>query len=310
MDERRIDRLLEQADRARALGDWRSAIEAVRGALTIDPDHAVAHAALSLALLGARRLHGARIEAGIALGLDGGEPLCHLAMAAVLRGERKLEAAWGHCLVALGAEVERVDAHVLGAEIQELRGDPNAARELLGRALELEADHAGALTALATLELGLGDLDAAERRAAEALAAEPGNLDAHVVAGFIALRRGQLEAAEEHGRFALREDPGDDGALRLWAAIKARRSVVLGLWWRFNAFLTARSENRQVGLLIGTFVAAQLAMIVAGALGLDGLEGILGWAWLGFCAYTWLAPALFRRMLERELRTVTLADDY
>ena len=310
MEERQIAVLLEEAWRRRQLGDWKGAIDLTRRALSIDPDHARAHSALALALLGARRLHGARIEAGAGLLLDGNDAWCHYAMAAVLLAERELDRAWEHCLVALETEVEDVDAYVLGAHIRVMRHELDEARELLDRALELEPAHADALTELARLELRVGRIEAAARRIDEALRAAPGYLEAHVVAGFVALRRGDVADAEGHAKFALTQDATDQGALELWTAIKARRSKTLGMWWRLNAFVSMRSERGQIAMLIGSFVIVRLAIILAGAAGYDGLEDGLSWAWMGFCAYTWYAPAMFRRMLQRDLDTVTLRRDF
>jgi hypothetical protein len=36
----------------------------------------------------------------------------------------------------------------------------------------------------------------------------------------------------------------------------------------------------------------------------------LEWGWLAFCAYTWIAPGLFKRMLERDLGSVVLDPDF
>jgi len=310
MEERRVEVLLEQAYRARLAHNWIGAIDLLRRALALDPDHPRAHASLALALLGAQRVHGAGIEAGIALALDGNEPFCHFAAAAVRRAERRLDDAWEHCLVALQGDHVEVGYYVLGASIRSLRGETGEARGLLERALELEPEHVDALTAFARLELEANDLGEAARLSDAALAASPENVDAHVIAGFIALRKNDLDAAERHGRFALGQSAADRDALTLWTAIKARRSWTLGTWWRLNAFVSLRSETAQIGMLIGSFVVVRLAIILAGAAGLDTLERLLSYGWLGFCAYTWVAPGLFRRMLERDLREVALRPDY
>ena len=54
----------------------------------------------------------------------------------------------------------------------------------------------------------------------------------------------------------------------------------------------------------------RLAIILLGALHLDELERVLNLAWVGFCAYTWVAPAVFRRMLQSELQNVVLRPDF
>lgn len=310
MDDREVQALLEQADLRMRLVDWRGAIDVLRRALAIDPDHARAHAMLALALLGAKRLPGAEIETRLALALDGNDPFCHYAAAAVLRAQRRLREAWEHCEVALQTDSTDVDVYVLGAGIRDLRGELPEARALLVEALALEPAHAGALTRFARLELDAHRYDEAERYIDEALRAQPDDADAHIVAGYIDLVRGDDAGAEEHARFALNRDATDHDALALWAAIKAHRSWTLGLWWRLNAAVSLRSETGQVALLIGSFVIVQIAIILAGALDLPLVEQVLRWGWLGFCGYTWIAPALFKRMLERDLGTVVLDPEF
>jgi hypothetical protein len=85
---------------------------------------------------------------------------------------------------------------------------------------------------------------------------------------------------------------------------------VLGLWWRANAYTVLRSERGQLALLIGSFVVANLLIILAGAFGYEQLENVLQLVWLAFCAYTWFAPGLFRRLLQQEIRQVRLDPDY
>jgi Flp pilus assembly protein TadD len=305
-----VERWLAASDDMRRRGNWDGAIDVLRRVLTEDPDHARAHAALALSLLGARRIQAAEIEARAGLGLDGGAPFCHFAMAAVLRAHRRLDDAWTHCLVSIEDDVVDPESLVLGASIQELRGHGDEARALLARALEADPERADTLTALARFELGQGQLDDATRHAREALESEPDNLDAHVVAGWVALRRGDVDDADGHARFALHADAADHDALQLWCAVKARRSLVLGAWWRWNAWTSQRSERSQLVVWIGSYVVAQVAMIIAGALDADGLQAGLGIAWLAFCAYTWIAPTFFRRMLQRDLGKVELSKDY
>ena len=182
-----------------------------------------------------------------------------------------------------------------------LRGELADARELLRLALELAPSHLGALTARARIELTDHRHDQAARWASDALDAHPDSLEAHVVAGVVDLVRGDVAEAERHARFALGQDAGDAGAIELWTAIQARRSWLLGAWWRLNAWLSLRSERGQLAVLIVSFVIVRVASILAGAAGLVGLERLLYWAWLGFCAYTWSAPHLYRRMVADAL---------
>lgn len=309
-EDRQVEVLLEQAYTQRRLGNWRGAIELCQRALALDPDHAQGHAALAFSLLGAKRVSGAAIEARLGLGLDGNDTYCHYAMAAVLKAERKLDDAWTHCLVVLESDTRDVDVRVLGAQIRYLRGERTEAMQLLRDALELEPSHVDTLTTLARYEMHDKQLDSATEHVEQALRADPSDLDAHTVAGLIALMRGNTGEAEKHARYVLGQDSTDVGGLELWAAIKARRSWILGLWWRFNVFISMRSETGQIALLLGAFIAVRVVIIFAIELDYPGLASFLGWAWLGFCWYTWFAPAIFRWMLNNDLGTVKLDPNY
>ncbi|HET7505058.1 MAG TPA: tetratricopeptide repeat protein [Kofleriaceae bacterium] len=308
-DARQISILLQQAERQRRLGNHRGATQLAQRALALDPDHAVAHATLARVLLDARRLAAAGLEVRTALGLDGNDPYIHRVAAAVLTAERKLDDAWQHCLIAMQSGPEPA-AYVLGATIRKLAGDRGQARELLLEALALEAADTDALTQLAQLALEAGDLEDAVRQIVAALESDPSDVAAHVVAGRIDLARGDLPGAEQHARFVLGADATDRGGLALWSAIQVRRSWLLGMWWRWNAWLTLGSERRRLGILLGEFVLVQIAIILADERDLDGVARALRLAWLGLCAYTWFAPALFRRMVARTLATVRLDPDY
>lgn len=308
-EQRQISALINQADAARRRHDWGTAISLLQKALTIDPEHGGAHTSLALALLGARRLAAASIEVDLALAFDGNSPYAHYAAAAVRCAERKLTDAWEHVQVALQDDGD-ADTHVLAASIRNLQGQPEAARTLLAEALALQADHVEALVESARLEHSLGNAAEANAYIDRALTLSPGDVDAHIVAGHIALAAGNVDAAENHARFALNEDAASRDALRLWTGVKARRNILLGLWWRFSSVVSLRSERSQVTLLIGSFLVVRLAIIILGALGFEDLEVFLSKVWLGFCAYTWIAPEVFGWMLKRELGTVTLREDY
>lgn len=309
-EDRQVEILLEQAELRMRFSDWAGAVQLLCRALALVPDHARAHATLAIALVHEERLPGAEVEARLALRLDGNDEHCHYAMAVVLRARRKLDAAWEHCEVALQAQAVSPDVRVLAASIRSLRGEIAEARGLLAEALAEAPTHTAALIELARLELGEGRHGEAARLIEEALRASPESVDAHVLAGTIDLVRGDAAAAEEHARFALHHAAHDRDAMQLWTSVIAYRSPLLGLWWRFNAWVSLRNERRQVTLLIGSFLVMQTAIIVALAADLYVLEQVLRFGWLGFCAYTWVAPSIFRRMLEAELRTVRLDPNF
>jgi len=134
--------------------------------------------------------------------------------------------------------------------------------------------------------------------------------DALVLMGEIMLRRGNVEAAAEHARAALAHNANDEGALRLLCEIKSRRSPLLGLWWRWSVFTGALGDRRAFLLLMGMYLAYRIGVLALNDAGFPAASGALSTVWLAFAAYTWVAPAIFRRMLRAELATVRLRPDF
>lgn len=310
MIDRQIQVLLDQAEVQRRLGNDGGAIELAQRALTLDPDHGYSHAVLANLLLQARRVPGAAIEIQLALGLDADDEFTHRVAARIRIAQRDLDDAWAHCLLALQGDRPTAAAHVLGAEIQQLRGDNARARELLDQALALEPESTSALTELGRLELSLGGLDACGRAVEQALKIEPSHRGAHVLAGRLALQRGDVAGAERHARFVLGQRATDLGALQLWAAIQSRQSWALGLWWRWHSWIVLRSDRARIAFMLASFVLIQLIVIVADDSGLELTAVVVRMLWLAFCAYTWVAPARFRRMVEDSLGTVHLDPEF
>jgi tetratricopeptide (TPR) repeat protein len=261
-------------------------------------------------LLGARRLHAATTEASLSLGIDPDSPFCHYAAACIARANRKLDDAYKHCLVGFDDSGLEVAARVLAASIKLMQEEHGAARGLLMEALAIAPTDSDALTQLAKVELATGNLGEAHRRIEEALTEDPSDGDAHITAGYIALARNRIDEANEHCRFVLANDASSRDALGLLTAIKARRNPIIGIWWRWNTYMGNRTESSRIGMLLGSYVVAMLAIILLGETGHEDAEAIVAQVWLGLCAYTWFAPGIFRWMLQRELKTVSLRDDY
>jgi Flp pilus assembly protein TadD len=309
-ESRQLVVLLEQAEVQRRLGNHRGATDLARRALTLDPDHARGHAVLAGILLDARRLAGAGIEIRSALALDGNDAYIHRIAAQVLTAERKLDDAWAHALIAMQDDAVVPSAYVVAARVRVLEGAAGEARELLLEALALDAGHTDALTELARLAHTGGKPDEAATWIAQALDSDPADHQTHVVAGHIDLARGDAASAEQHARFVMQQDANDTSALKLWAATQARRSWLLGAWWRLNSWVLLGGERRRLALLIGGFVVSRIAIIVTEELDLDRLSRGLSLLWLGFCVYTWFAPVLFRRMVARSLKVVQLDPEF
>lgn len=291
-----------RGDAFRHARNWREAVTAYKQALYLDCNDARAHAGLAMTLLGLRRLLGASTEADLAVACAPEYAFAHVAVAAVRLAERRVDEAWMHCEIALANGPRDVDARLLGASIRTQQGDLGSARQLLDEALRLERT-ARVLSALAHHGVRTGELDDAERWADEAVADDPASGEAHLAAATVALARGKLYDAERHGRAAVDLEPSVE-ALKVWARIRRGQGAVMGLVWTVAVWTYAYTFGRRLTGAIGTYIAAQIAIVLAHAAGLDRVADYLLFAWLGWCVYTWVAPNLALGWIQKQLRFV------
>ena len=90
----------------------------------------------------------------------------------------------------------------------------------------------------------------------------------------------------------------------------SRQSWALGLWWRYVVFMVKKSDRGQIVTLISAYLLVQLSAQAAGDLKYEGLSEGIRLAWLGLVLYSFAAPGLYRRLLEKEQATVRLRDDF
>lgn len=304
------ERLWSLARHLLDLGQTDAAIERLLELLGLEPEFADAHALLALCLVSRKRLHAAELEAGRAAELDPESPFAHLALATVLTARRRYDQAEAHLRTLLELEPDSAQAHAGLSRVWDGRGQRAKALEEARLACSLAPEDATYQARLGWLALRAGDRTQAAEQARAALELEPELQEALVLMGQCELAAGHVQAAHEHAVWALQADPGDEGALTLLAAVKARRSLVLGAWWRFQNFVSAGSSHRAMVILIGLYLAYRTAGIALDQAGLHQAALPLSVLWLGFCAYTWFAPGLFRRAISREMRSVRLREDF
>ena len=300
-------------DRARAQinhGNLAAAIESLRQALSADPDHSGAHALLALCLHDERRLHAAEHEAQLAVSLDPDSGLAHYAAAMVAMAKRDFARAEEHLRRAIALQPQHTHSLLGLARLYQLWNRPREALPLLEKARELAPDDADTWAALGDYYKSQRDFERAEQFAHEGLRLNPENTEALLVMGEVLLHRGDTAAAREHALLVLRQNANHEGGVHLLTAVKARESPVLGLWWRFNAFFGGGSIMRRVVMLLGIYLVYRVGVLVAGDLRHLALQAILAITWIGFCIYTWVGPALFQKLIKRELEPATLHSKY
>lgn len=308
-NDRSAEAWLDHAERMQRAANHEGAIAALKRVLAEEPDSSEAHALLAISLLATRRVHAAAREAREALALEPEGRAALMAFVAVATAQRRWDEARAAVEALLALAPGDVGSLRLAAELRRF-DDPRAAERLLERARELDPDDPDTLCALGRLLLARREVAEAGALARAALGLEPEDVDAHVLAGEVALAQGDARGAWEHARAALGHAPSDEGALRLLTSCKARESALLGLWWRFANLIGAAGSRRALLLSLGFFVAVQLVAIVADHYRWDLVSEVVMRLWLVFCVYTWAAPVLFRRMVERELKKLELRRDF
>lgn len=300
----------DRAQRQLEHGQVLEAIETLATILGHDPEDADAHALLAICLIRRKRLHAARIEADAALALAPEHPFPHIAAAAVATGARRFVDAERHlhearALDPHSSHIERDLARLYRAWNRLADASSHA-----DAALAQAPDDPDALTLCGELALARGERAKAGEFALRALETDPECLDALVLMGRVELAAGQSSDAREHAAWALQLAPEDPGAIALLCSIKAHENLFLGLWWRFQSWISAGTQTRAIALMIGLYVAYRSTVILLSGEGQDRAATLLSYAWLAFCIYTWVGPGLFRRSITRELQQVRLREDF
>ncbi len=300
------ERLFGFALRHYAHGQTDAAMQRLVELLGDDPDHGPAHGLLALCLLRRKRLHAAQLEAGHAIALDPDSPFAHQAAAGVAMAQRRFSDAESHLQTARELDPESADIPAQLARLYSLWQRDAEARRHAKQALQLAPDDPAVLALNAELALARGDHRAATDLARQALELDPEDVDALCVLGHCELADAHTDAAHQHALWALNIDPMSESALTLLSAVQARRSWLLGLWWRFQSLVASGSRTRAVIILIGLYLLYRLASLWLEDTGHDGLVTLITVLWLGFCVYTWVAPSLFWRAIRKQMREVRL----
>jgi len=310
MNTNELDLLIDRVVRLMQHGQHEAAIELLRRVLSADPDNVDGHALLAQCLLRTKRIHAARHEAALALTLGPNLPRPHLTMTLVALAFQKLVIAKSHAEQALAIDPEDVDAMILLAEIADRQHRQDERRTWLSRARDLEPENVSVIAAEAEAHFERREFDAAARLTEEALSIDPESVVAHVMAGRLALSRGDTDTARQHAVWSLQSAPNDPSALVLLAGIKARKSPLLGLWWRLMTWISIGGMLRSMAILLGMYVVYRVSEITLDIHGYTDARSSLLWVWLGFVVYTWIAPGLFMKALKKELDGVKLNRDF
>ena len=65
-----------------------------------------------------------------------------------------------------------------------------------------------------------------------------------------------------------------------------------------------------IGLLLAIYLVYRLAVLLLRDFELGEIAEIISYVWLAIVAYSWVAPMIFNRMLQRELDEIEIDPDY
>ena len=305
-----VEALFELAQRQLQAGHLAGAVETLKRALSQDPEHAGAHAFLALVLCDQRRLYAAEHEARLALALEPDGRLQLLASGRIEVAHRRFKPALERFERMRELNPSDPQALIELANVHQLRGRRDDARALLEQAIALDPEAPEPVADLGHVELESGRIDEAQRRAQQALELSPEYHDALVLMGHVLVHQDRLDEAREHAVWALQQNPASRPALSLIVAIKTRKSLILGLWWRYSVWMGALGDGRAILVLLIAYVAYRFGVITADVAGRGDLGELINAVWLGIVAYTWFGPALFMQSLKKELSTVQMGKDF
>jgi tetratricopeptide (TPR) repeat protein len=132
-----------------------------------------------------------------------------------------------------------------------------------------------------------GDHKAATVDGQRLLGLTPEDVEAHYLVGHMLAREGDYQAAARHLHTAARHEPDNE------------EYVSSARWGRYGAhpLLLPLWPVRRFGQ-VRVWLGSLAIIVLAGALGMETLAGILLIVYLFYCIYTWVVPPLIQSWLK------------
>jgi len=301
---------IEIAERYASRGQFNSAIETIKQVLADDPNDALPHGLLAKYLISILRLHGARYELQVALGLDPMLPFLHVLKARIELLENNPKKAIESCEQAMRLEPHYVEALLLKSDLLLQLEQTEEALKCIEEAANIEPDNVNVTTAFGEYYFDLGQNSKAFSYAHSALNNAPEDENANILMGCIRLKQGDIEEAEYHAKFVILNNPDSRAALNLFANIKIRHNIFLGMWWKFNNW-AAKLSNIKMGLvLIIGFLTFNLVSQILYDLGYKGTSTVVSYTWLALVLYSWVGIPMYYKALKKELNKFQFNENF
>lgn len=241
----------------------------------------------ALALFGASRVDDALNAAASGLRIDPEYALlldvvarCHVTRGDLVKAEEAV-------LAALREDAEDADLLALYARIVAQAGQLEKARKLIAQARRIDPENVTALRVEAALAVARGDDREALLRSREMLALDPEDAHAHRLTGEVLHGRGDVHAAADFLRAAVVNDPRDPGA-----ADVARENLA----WRHALMWPLRPLHKFGAAKV--WIAGIALLLLARSTGSSRVTLAAGVLWISYCIYSWVVPAIVRRLVR------------
>lgn len=280
-------------------GRYELAEREYRRALADEPDDALSHALLALALAdqGGRDAE-ALAEARAAVALEPDLAFAHYAEARVHMEAERIDAAERAAATAVRMDPEHPRNFMVLAAVHLARRRWSDALATADQGLALRPTHAPLLNLRAQALVGLGRKDEAGATLRGALADDPENADTHANQGWALLHAGDRKGALGHFRESLRLDPeGEWARAGLVEALMARNPVYAAMLRYFLWMQRLDGRTRWMVILGGIFGYRIVRTAARDNPALAPWLTPLMVAYVAFVLLTWIAPQLFSAVL-------------
>lgn len=276
------------------------AAEELRGVLAAEPNHALAHALLSICLSHNRdQWHEATREAEQAVHLAPDTSLPHYALAIVLEKRNRLPEALQAAQEALRIDPYQSHVYALAGSIQLRQQAWQAALDSASQGLAIDPDDEQCATIRSLSLERLGRKQDAAQEADAAVARNPDSAEAHAMRGWTQMQNGDYKSAQNSFREALRLDPTYEFARSGMIQALNSNHLLFRLMFRFYSFVGRMAEAARWALIIGLVVGVRLLRSLAEQYPvLQPYVTPITMLYLAFCLLSWIADPLFNTFLR------------
>ena len=301
---------LELAEQYTAQGNYDAAIDLLKELLAEAPNEALYHGLLAVNLLALGRVHAAEYELKLALNIDPSLGFLYTTSARVCVLKIKYDDALNLCREALIIDPLDIDALLIQSDIYRLLNEFSESLDCINQAAKIEPNAARVLAEFGEHYYELGQTQKALVYVEQALSIDTESTGINILMAQIQLALHNVDEAEYHSKFVLLQDPANDAALKLFADIKMHKSLLFGMWWKFNNKLANMSHLKSSIILISAYLVFTLAAQTASDLGYSTTSIFISFSWIGFVVYSWVGIPYYQKKLNAELKKFSFSLDY